>query len=89
MSLGGDWPERARAACLALTAAVGEDDARASSGIRLLADIGKVVGPGEFVPTRDLIYSLCKLDESPWRDMDLTARALADLQRPSGHQAGL
>ncbi|MFD5319350.1 DUF3631 domain-containing protein [Streptomyces sp. NPDC127098] len=67
---GGDWPERARAACVELVNAVSTDD-RASLGVKLLADLRDQVFPGETaVSTVEILHVLNNLDESPWGDLD-------------------
>ena len=63
---GGDWPGRARRACLALT---GESDADAdSAGERLLSDMYQVWGDEDHLFTTLMLERLHKLDESPWGD---------------------
>lgn len=82
---GGTWPRRARRAASVLTAAA-EQEAAESLGQRLLADIRDVAGTYavSFVSSRELVSSLIKLDDAPWRDLELTARGLADRLRPYG-----
>jgi hypothetical protein len=64
---GGEWPERARSAIVALAGELSEDD---SLPVRLLADIRKVfeVREAERIWTQDLISELVKFEESPWGD---------------------
>jgi hypothetical protein len=82
---GGDWPERARVAAVALVA-----DAKAgtpSLGIRLLSDLRKIFGSSDGLSTTTIIDALIKLDESPWGDLrgrPIDSRHLANLLKPYG-----
>jgi hypothetical protein len=82
---GGAWPARARRAAVVLSAAA-EQEAGESLGQRLLADIRDVAATYavSFVSSRELVSSLAKLDDAPWRDLELTARGLSDRLRPYG-----
>lgn len=82
---GGTWPAQARQAAVVLSAAA-EQDADESLGQRLLADIRDVAGTFavSFVASRELVSSLIKLDDAPWRDLEFTARGLSDRLRPYG-----
>ncbi len=76
---GGDWPERARAACLEL---VGNSatSSTASLGVRLLADLRLVFGDEAQVPTEEVLRRVLALEEAPWTDLrgrPLDARGLA------------
>jgi hypothetical protein len=75
---GGRWPERARAACVALA---GASVAReASLGIRLLTDLRTVFGSDTRLSTTTILDRLHALEESPWdnlRGAQLDARGLA------------
>lgn len=77
---GGDWPERARAACLELVTASAAND-KGSVGIRLLTDLRDTVFDGaDRMPTASIISALTAMDDAPWGDMDgrpLDARGLA------------
>ncbi len=76
---GGDWPARARAACVALVTAASTGD-KASTGIRLLADLRDAFGDAERLLSADLVDRLTALDDAPWADLDgkpLTPRTLA------------
>jgi hypothetical protein len=79
---GGDWPERARAACVELVTLAKADD-KGSIGIRLLTDLRDYVLNGiDRLPTVAVLDRLCSLDEAPWADMSgrpLDARTLAKL----------
>ncbi|MFJ7421484.1 DUF3631 domain-containing protein [Streptomyces uncialis] len=77
---GGDWPERARAACVELIRAATEND-ETSLGIRLLTDLRDHVFPGaDRMPTAAILERLLGMDDAPWADLDgrpLTARLLS------------
>jgi hypothetical protein len=82
---GGPWPQRARRACLALTADVDQDDASAAE--RLLADLREVFADSERLTTTTILERLHLIDEAPWDDWfgkPLNARSLAKLLRPYG-----
>jgi hypothetical protein len=83
---GGEWPERARKAAVALTTDSAEADSESSFALRLLADIreifsGMTVG---FLPSNELLTRLRRIDDAPWRDVDLTTRKLSDYLREFG-----
>jgi len=67
---GGSWPERARAACVALCKVA--QDRRVTLGIRLLVDLRTIFGDAEALHTRTILDRLCDgvwwgLDsDSPW-----------------------
>ncbi|GAB2722230.1 DUF3631 domain-containing protein [Kitasatospora kifunensis] len=76
---GGDWPERARAACVHLVTAAKAND-KGSLGIRLLADLRDIFNGAERMLSTELLSKLAGLDDAPWADLDgkvITARALA------------
>ncbi|MER5298958.1 DUF3631 domain-containing protein [Streptomyces lasiicapitis] len=84
---GGHWPERARAACIALIKAASGGD-EASLGVRLLTDLRDRVFCGvDKMPTAAILEVLLALDDAPWADMSedgqvikpLTARRLSKL----------
>lgn len=81
---GGDWPKRARAACVELVAASKTDD-KGSIGIRLLTDLRDHVLNGiDRLPTVAVLERLHSLDEAPWADMGgkpLDARGLSRMLR--------
>ena len=85
---GGDWPQRARVAAVALVAAAMASTP--SLGIRLLADVCTLfisLNYGESQATHVLLEDLRKMDETPWADLRgkaLDARGLANLLRPYG-----
>lgn len=75
---GGEWPGRARSACVELCRASVSRDA--SLGVRLLADLRTVFGEEERVGTEIILERLVALDESPWGDLrgrPLDSRGLA------------
>lgn len=74
---GGEWPNRARAAALALTSGAEGDE---SLGVRLLTDIRVVFtsrGSLDCISSADLVHELRELPESPWADIDLNQNDLA------------
>ncbi|MFJ8742402.1 DUF3631 domain-containing protein [Embleya sp. NPDC127516] len=76
---GGDWPARARAACVELVEDAKRND-KGSVGIRLLTDLRDVFNGAERVPTGALLAGLIAREDAPWGDMGgkpLDARALA------------
>jgi hypothetical protein len=67
---GGDWPRRARNACLTLVKASQVND-KASLGIRLLTDLRDHVLIGvDKLPTVAILDRLNALDDAPWGDLD-------------------
>jgi hypothetical protein len=80
---GGPWPELARVA--AVTLVTQREQGAGSLGIRLLTDLRAVFGGKENMSTRDILDTLCLIDESPWGDLKgrpLDARKLSQLLRP-------
>jgi hypothetical protein len=75
---GGDWPDLARSACVALVKGARDDSQ--TTGTRLLADLRKVFGDAEALSTETILGKLRGLDESAW-DERLTSRSLARLLR--------
>ncbi|MDI5971871.1 DUF3631 domain-containing protein [Streptomyces sp. SL13] len=79
---GGDWPHRARAACLELVNAAHDGD-EASLGVRLLTDLrDKVFHGADRMPTAVILETLLAMDDGPWTDIDdkpLNARLLSKL----------
>jgi hypothetical protein len=75
---GGDWPERARVAAVALVAA--SKEGTPSLGVKLLQDIRTVLEEAEQLPTEKILEKLHALEESPWGDLKgkpLDSRGLA------------
>jgi hypothetical protein len=82
---GGDWPARARAACVAFV--TGSRDDIASVGVRLLGELRDVFGDAEAMWTETILAKLHSLDEAPWGDWygkPLDPRGLAKLLKPYG-----
>lgn len=77
---GGEWPVRARAAASEMTREHDQDDADSSDVLRLLRDIREVF-TGAFMKSQDLVNALRFLEDSPWRDYELTTVKLADKLR--------
>ncbi|MCQ4080768.1 DUF3631 domain-containing protein [Streptomyces sp. RB6PN25] len=79
---GGDWPARARAACVELIKSAQDTDG-ASLGIRLLTDLrDKVFCGADRMPTAAIIECLLNIDDAPWGDLDdkpLNSRTLSRL----------
>ncbi|MFJ9905775.1 DUF3631 domain-containing protein [Streptomyces sp. NPDC101152] len=69
-AVGGDWPRRAREACLTLVKASQVND-KASLGIRLLTDLRDHVLIGvDRLPTVAILDRLNALDDAPWADLN-------------------
>jgi hypothetical protein len=83
---GGDWPQRARAACKALVDRATDADEDGSLSTRLLSDIRTIFAERAvpFIASVDLLSSLSKLDESPWSEFEMTTRKLAWRLKPFG-----
>jgi len=90
---GGDWPKRARCACVAMCKAA--EDRRVSLGIRLLGDLKKLfrnAGDPDAMPSALLLELLAGeesgLDaDAPWGDLygkAINPRKLASLLKPYG-----
>jgi hypothetical protein len=91
---GGDWPDLARSACVALVAGA-RDDAQ-TIGARLLADLRDVFaarddalfGEAGVLFTSDILKALTALEEAPWGGWHdgegIKARDLAKLLKPYG-----
>jgi hypothetical protein len=83
---GGEWPERARAAAVALN----EDRVAVdvSLGVRLLGDLRDLFDEkGDQLPTKDILEHLNALEDAPWGDLrgkPLDARGLARRLRKFG-----
>ena len=83
---GGTWPDRARRACLALTAAQDDPD-DGSAGERLLEDLHTIFADHDALATISLLDALHGIEEAPWGDWfakPLNARGLAGLLKPYG-----
>jgi hypothetical protein len=77
---GGDWPDRARVAAVALVA-----DSKGSTpslGVRLLRDLRAVFGDRDAMFTSDIINGLVGMEEAPWGELkggQITPRYLSTL----------
>lgn len=83
---GGTWPDRARAAALALTAEA-DDDGHMSTRLRLLTDCRTAFGNDNALPTAVLLERLKADPEAPWADLGptgLTAMKLGAMLREYG-----
>ncbi|MFD6285225.1 DUF3631 domain-containing protein [Streptomyces sp. NPDC060205] len=68
-AIGGQWPERARAACVTLVTASRAND-KGSLGVRLLTDLRDHVMVGiDRLPTVAILDRLNALDDAPWADL--------------------
>jgi hypothetical protein len=79
---GGEWPQRARDAAIALVKAAREKEP--SLGIRLLADLREVFEDREAMATVDILAVLVAMPEAPWGDLKgkpLNDRGLANRLR--------
>ena len=82
---GGDWPEMARAAAVALVA--GAQERTVTTGVQLLSDLREVFGNAERLATETILDRLHKLPESAWADVrgkPLDSRGLAMRLRKYG-----
>jgi len=66
-AVGGNWPELARSAAVALVAA--SKEAEPSLGVKLLSDLRLVFGDADEMSTKEILRGLVEIDESPWRDL--------------------
>jgi Protein of unknown function (DUF3631) len=85
VACGGEWPERARKAAVALVAE--SKKINPSLGIRLLADLRTIFGAANALSTKTMLELLHNLEEAPWADLKgkpLDARGLADHLDPYG-----
>jgi hypothetical protein len=73
---GGEWPEQARKAAVALVAVAREVEP--SLNIRLLADLRAVFGDEEQLTTKRILTELHALEDAPWND--LKGKPLSDSQ---------
>jgi Protein of unknown function (DUF3631) len=85
-AVGGEWPERARHAAVALLTGEHRDDAE-SLGVRLLRDIRSAFDSGDAdrLTTGKLLGQLLKHDDAPWRYLkgeQLDANRLARMLKP-------
>ena len=64
---GGDWPERARAAAVALVA--GAAERTVTTGVQLLSDLRDVFRDADKLTTETILEKLEARPESPWKDI--------------------
>lgn len=83
---GGQWPDLARSAAVALVAEA-KDGSAMSLGVMLLRDTRTVFKSDQQLSTCSLIDRLLDLEESPWADLgdrELDSRKLSSLLKPYG-----
>ncbi|MFI1441420.1 DUF3631 domain-containing protein [Streptomyces fructofermentans] len=69
-AVGGQWPDRAREACVVLVTASRAND-KGSLGVRLLTDLRDHVMVGiDRLPTIAILDRLNALDDAPWADLN-------------------
>jgi hypothetical protein len=76
---GGDWPQRARDAAVALHGRVVSDESR---GVALLADIRGIFDTrtdADRIGSSDLVHDLRATEDAPWADDDLSTHRLASM----------
>lgn len=75
---GGDWPARARNAGKRLTDENADDEQDDSVGIRLLHDLATVFDliQSDFAPTEVVLQHLMRIEDAPWREMELNGHKL-------------
>jgi len=79
---GGDWPQRARTAVLALIAEAAENDQADSDSLAALVDCRTAFADANALPTTELLRRLKADEEARWRDYGtsgLTSRKLGSL----------
>jgi len=86
-AVGGDWPNKARAAAIDLSCGGIKDDQ--SLGIRLLADIKAIFTDkqADRLPSAEIVQELNAMEDAPWVDLGhkpLTANKMARLLKPYG-----
>lgn len=64
---GGRWPAIAREIAVELVAEA--ENRPATVGVRLLADIRRVIGDRKRIPAAELLHSLTGLEDAPWADL--------------------
>jgi hypothetical protein len=87
-AVGGEWPDRARRAAVALLTGEHRDDAE-SLGVRLLRDIRTIfdIEKAEQLRTTAILSELNQVDDAPWgslRGQAMDARSMARLLKPYG-----
>lgn len=85
---GGEWPEQARRAALALSGAMAEGDS--ANGILLLSDLRDLFAGREAdrLPSADIVRTLAAREDSPWAECKagkpISQVQLANLLKPYG-----
>ncbi len=82
---GGDWPQLARVAAVALVAE--SKTSTPSLGVLLLGDLRAIFGEADALPTETILECLHAIEESPWADLRgkaLDARGLSRRLRQYG-----
>lgn len=87
---GGHWPQRGRAAALALTSEAEEHDREGSMNMKLLADIQEIFAEhgSPFIKSDELCHRLHQVEDSPWKEWDLTPSRLGHRLREYGIRTG-
>jgi hypothetical protein len=67
-TVGGSWPERARAAAVSFVTASKEENP--SLGVKLLADLKSVFADRDAMSTSAILAALNALPESPWNEIN-------------------
>jgi len=89
-AVGGDWPERARQAAIALSA----DTEAGSIGVELLADIQRIFDGLDMdrLPSAKIVKDLIAMSDRPWKayswGKDISEHQLAGLLRHYGIRPG-
>lgn len=81
---GGEWPERARAALVAMQPEDGDD----AAGVMLLEDIQEVIDRRDKIGSAELVAMLTAREDRPWCEWrggrPITPRQIAKLLKPFG-----
>ena len=85
---GGDWPDHARRATIAL-AADRDDDDQQDVGTLALQHVWEVVGPAGRLPTADVLRHLVTKEEGPWARWWEASVAKDELKSPAARLARL
>jgi Protein of unknown function (DUF3631) len=88
--IGGEWPKRARTACVAMVSDSDEDEAEMSLGMHLLGDIKETFEnlTISFMKSDVLCHELCQITDGPWRDLDLNPSKLGRRLSEYGIKSG-
>ncbi|ONM47170.1 DUF3631 domain-containing protein [Nocardia donostiensis] len=87
---GGDWPQMARRAAKAMVEEARADDEASSTNVQLLADIKDVFASMHvsFLKSAVLCDQLHQIEESPWKQFELTPSKLGHRLREYGIKTG-